>query len=147
FHSAVWRNIRLIRWTLNLRISANKSHFPDLAGLPRLIGRGLSRSIATRFRPLLGRVAGTCRAARNTPTRRSAVSGFGLVDGWLSPASCGATPGERPDLISCPLPCPSDRAGSCPGAMDIGAAATRRRRPSCAIGFACYIGFHAYLHS
>jgi len=31
-------------------------------------------------------------------------------------------------LILCPLPCPSDRGGSCPGAMAIGVAAMRRRR-------------------
>ena len=106
-----------------------------------------SRSIAIRFRPLSGHVAGTCQAARNTPMRRSAASGFGRADGLPLPAFCGANPGERPDWTSCPQPCPSNLAGSYPGDTGAGAAAMRLRRPSCTVGVACYIEFHAYLHS
>jgi hypothetical protein len=31
--------------------------------------------------------------------------------------------------------------------MAVGAASMKRRAPSCTVRFACYIDFHAYLHS
>ena len=135
------------QWNLNSGMQETGPPFLTLLACLAALGGVWSRSIAIRFRPLSDRDAGTCQAVRNTPTRRSAVSGFGRADGWLSPAFCGAILGERPDWISCQQPCPSPRAGSCPGATGVGAAAMTRRQPSCTVGFACYIEFHAYLHS
>ena len=83
FHSAVWRNIRLIRWTVILRISANKSHFPDLAGLPRLIGRGLVTLYRYTLSPLIG------PRCRHLPScseyADEAIGRFGLwAGGWMA---------------------------------------------------------------
>ena len=88
-----------------MRMPANKAHFLELAGLPRLAGRGLVAFYRYTLSPLIG------PRCRHLPScseyADEAIGRFGLWAGGMdSPRPHPAiTPGERPGWISCPQVC------------------------------------------
>ena len=72
-------------WNLNRRMPANRALFLDLAGLPRLAGRGLVTVYRYTLSPLIG------PRCRHLPScseyADEAIGRFGLwAGGWMAPA-------------------------------------------------------------